>query len=104
MQQTDRITRLLELHEKDPSNPFPIYGMALEFRNNGMPERAVEYFEVLLNEHPDYVPAYFHYGQLLIDQGEEERARVVLTQGVAKAERQGDKHALSELEAALMML
>lgn len=104
MQQLDRMTRLLELHEKDPSNPFPIYGLALECKKEGQSEKAAGYFEILLNKHSDYVPAYFHYGQLLVDEGQEERARQVLTQGVAAAQRKGDRHALSELEAALTML
>ena len=51
--------------------------------------------------HPDYVAAYFQYGQFLARVGRTEEARSTLTAGIAVAERTGDEHARSEMEAAL---
>ena len=54
--------------------------------------------------HPEYVAGYFQYGQFLAKSGRTEEARSTLTAGIATAQRTGDEHARSEMEAALAEL
>jgi len=65
---------------------------------------ADQQFKTLLGAHPDYVAAYFQYGQYLARVGRTEEARSTLTAGITTARRTGDDHARSEMEAALAEL
>ncbi len=44
---------------------------------------------------------YFHYGQLLVRLARAEEAKKILASGVAVAQKVGDEHAGSEMQAAL---
>ena len=76
----------------------------MECANSGDTTAADQQFKTLLGAHPDYVAAYFQYGQFLVKTGRAEEARSTLTSGIATARRTGDDHARSEMEAALAEL
>ena len=98
---SDRKQRLQELAQKNPDDPFPRYGLAMEHKREGDLPSAIQIFSDLVEEHPDYLPVYFHYGTSLGAEGRGEKAREVLKAGIDVALRQGNTHARSELEAAL---
>ena len=75
-----------------------------ECANSGDAPAADQQFKTLIVAHPDYVAAYFQYGQFLARAGRGEEARSTLTAGIATARRTGDDHARSEMEAALAEL
>ncbi len=87
-----------------PNDAFARYGLAMECANAGDADAADQQFTALLRAHPDYVAAYFQYGQFLARTGRAEEARSALTVGIATARRTGDDHARSEMEAALAEL
>ena len=99
-----RLQLLIEAVEGLPHDPFPQYGLALEYKGLGRREEAVETFRTLMEGHPDYVPAYLQAGMVLMDLGRADQARAVLERGVEVAGRKGDGHARSELMAALASL
>src|SRR5215469_9087509 len=84
-----------------PGDTFARYGLAMELARGGQPDEAWDHFRHLLEHQPNYAPAYYQAGVLLTDQGRSEEARKVLTQGVELTRRLGQKHAESELLAAL---
>src|SRR5438105_15593405 len=84
-----------------PSDPFPRYALALEFKNAGRLEEAAALFSDLMSKDPDYTAAYLHAGNLLVTMGQKEQARAVYEAGIAAASRRGDTHARGELEGAL---
>lgn len=88
----------------NPADTFARYALALELAQSGQPDEAWEHFGYLLEHHPDYAPAYYQAGMLLVNQGRSDEARKVLTQGVELTRRLGQKHAESELMAALESL
>ena len=96
-----RLEKLENLVEKNPGDAFVRYGLALEYRSLGLEESARDAFEYLLDEHPDYVPTYLQFGQMLIELDELDRAREVLSRGIEEARRQGDQKSVSELGDAL---
>ncbi len=96
-----RRAMLEEFVAANPSDAFARYGLALECVNAGDSAGAHEHFRLLLAAHPEYVPGYFHFGQLLSRINEREAAKKTFADGVAVARRAGDTHALSELQAAL---
>jgi hypothetical protein len=87
-----------------PSDAFARYGLAMECANSGDAPAADENFKALIASHPDYVAAYFQYGQFLAKSARTAEARATLTAGIATAQRTGDEHARSEMEAALSEL
>jgi len=87
-----------------PTDAFARYGLAMECANSGDAAAADENFKTLIASHPEYVAAYFQYGQFLTKSGRTAEARSALTAGIATAQRTGDEHARSEMEAALSEL
>ena len=107
MTQPQKKTRRQMLEEfvtAKPNDAFARYGLAMECANSGDVSAADQQFKTLLSAHPDYVAAYFQYGQYLARVGRTEEARSTLTAGITTARRTGDDHARSEMEAALAEL
>ncbi|MGH9681299.1 MAG: tetratricopeptide repeat protein [Candidatus Acidiferrales bacterium] len=107
MTQPQKKTRRQMLEEfvaAKPADAFARYGLAMECANTGDSAAADEHFKALLGSQPDYVAAYFQYGQFLARTGRTEEARSALQAGIATARRTGDGHAQSEMEAALAEL
>jgi hypothetical protein len=96
-----RLEFLLKMTASGASDPFPWYGLALEYRGLERYDEALATFERLRAISPHYVPMYLMCGQMLEKMNRKDDARVWLSQGIAAARAKGDAHALSELEAAL---
>ena len=100
-QKKSRRQMLEEFVARKPGDAFSRYGLAMECMNNGDLAAAGEHFRVSLQNNADYVPAYLMYAQLLVRESRPAEARTVLSSGIAAAERKGDQHARSEMEALL---
>jgi hypothetical protein len=87
-----------------PADAFARYGLAMECAISGDATAADDHFKALLTSHPEYVAGYFQFGQFLAKSGRTEEARSALKAGIATAQRTGDEHARSEMEAALAEL
>ena len=87
-----------------PGDAFALYGLAIECAGQNDTAAAQQHFETLLSTNPDYVSGYFQYGQLLAKLSRNEDARRTLRNGIEAAQRTGDQHAASEMEAALAQL
>ncbi|HKO03588.1 MAG TPA: tetratricopeptide repeat protein [Candidatus Acidoferrales bacterium] len=92
---------LEEFLAANPGDAFARYGLALECVNGGDNPAAEENFRRLVSSHPEYVPAYYHYGQLLLRMSRGAEAQGTFRLGIEAARKAGDTHALSELETAL---
>lgn len=103
-QQKTRRQRLEEFVATKPNDAFSRYGLAVECMNLGDTVAAEEHFGKLIETAPDYVPAYQQLGQLLVRLGRTDDARRVLTSGMIVAQKKGDQHARSEMEALLAEL
>ena len=97
-----RLVALRDLFQKDPTDAFAGYGLAMELAKRPETEpEAVETFRRLLAANPDYLPAYLQFGLLLARRGEAEAAKDVYERGIALATRVRDAHTREELESAL---
>lgn len=85
---------------EQPDNTFARYGLAMELAGTE-PEVAWTHFTYLLENHPEYAATYYQAGAFLVKRGRLEEARKVLTSGLEITGRQGNRHAHSELQAAL---
>ncbi|EAY25193.1 hypothetical protein [Microscilla marina] len=94
-----RLEQLLGFLEEEPNEPFNIYAIALEYTKH-KPLEALVYFEKLLQNHPAYVPTYYHAGKLYEELEEEAKAEAVYKKGVEVATAQNETLALRELQNA----
>jgi predicted Zn-dependent protease len=100
----DKIAMLTQILEQNPSDAFARYGLAMEHANQGQTGPALTEFDRLLSTHPVYTAGYFMAAQTLVKAGRTDEAKTRLEQGIASAQRTGNSHALSEMEALLMEL
>ena len=99
-----RIVQLRRAVETSEDQPFPFYALAIEYKLLGEFENSQKFFEETLRRFPEYVPTFYHYGQLLEALAEPSRARQIYARGIEVATRAGDAHARAELQAALQNL
>lgn len=95
---------LNEILAENPRDAFARYGLAMEYSKGGEVERAMEEFGKLLSAHPDYTAGYFMAAQTLAAAARNEEAKKMLADGIASAQRTGNAHAQSEMEAMLAEL
>ena len=101
---TPRMRQLQNMLQRQPDDPFLLYGMAMEHKKAGDAGKALEYFDHVLRRDPNYCYAYYQRAQVHELQGNVEAARRSLREGLEAARHSGDAHALSEIEAALALL
>jgi tetratricopeptide (TPR) repeat protein len=97
---SNRIAQLLQFQQDDPHDPFPVYGLALEFLKTDA-KKSEAYFNELLNRFPEYLPTYYHAAKLKADCNKTEEAIEIYKRGIELAEKQTDKATLRELKSAL---
>jgi predicted Zn-dependent protease len=103
-QNKTRRQKLEQFLMQNPNDAFSRYGIALECLREGDILGAETHFKALLEANPDYVPGYQMYAQTLAQHSRAEEAKVLLTRGIAAADRQGNQHARSEMEGLLAQL
>lgn len=97
----DRIATFKNFIARAPGDPFPRYGLAMEYRSRGDLATAWTAFSELLDQFPDYVPTYLMAGGTLSALGRRDEAADVYRRGIEVATRRSDPHARGELETAL---
>ncbi len=97
----DKIAMLTEILAQDPKNAFARYGLAMEHAGQGDAATALAEFDRLLADHPDYTAGYFMAAQTLAKSGDNSRALDYLKRGLDSAQRTGNQHAYSEMQAML---
>ena len=95
----DKLAALNEILQLDPTNAFARYGLAMEHVAQNNTDAALTEFSTLIDHHPDYVPAYQMSAQTLAKLGRASEAIARLDAGLAAAQRTGNSHALSEMQA-----
>ena len=94
-----RLKQLFDFLKDDPNDSFTLYAIATEY-NGTDHENARKYFEILLNDHPDYLATYYHAANLYADLGENNLAESTFKKGIALALKQGNTLAHRELQNA----
>lgn len=95
---SNRLEGLLNFYEKDPNDPFVVYGLALEYMSLNQWQKAEDYFHKLLVQNPDYIAGYLQYAQLKEKQDKIDEAKVLYRRGIEAAYRSGDKKSAKEME------
>jgi len=98
---SERLVKLQELCDKDPSKSFTRYGIAMELKSLGRRDEAIQVFLGLIESDPDYVMAYQHGGYLLREANRTDEARILFERGISVARKVNNSKALAEIEDAL---
>ena len=96
--------QLQKMLERQPDDPFLLYGVAMEHKKAGDAAGALEYLSRVTQNDPNYCYAYYQRGLVHESQGDTEAARRAYHEGIEAANRAADAHAKGEIEAALEML
>jgi predicted Zn-dependent protease len=97
----DKIAGLREILALDPKNSFARYGVAMELAGRGEVSAALDEFDTLLKNDPDYTAGYFMAAQTLAKENRNAEAIERLKAGIGCAARAGNGHALSEMQGML---
>jgi predicted Zn-dependent protease len=97
----DKIAGLKEILALDPKSSFARYGMAMELVKRGETDAALQEFNTLMANDPDYTAGYFMAAQTLARAGRAPEAVERLKAGIACAARTGNRHALGEMQSML---
>jgi Tfp pilus assembly protein PilF len=96
----DRIEKIKEMMEGNPTDSFLCHALALEYIKLGDDSDARKLFESILENEPGYIGSYYHLAKLLERIGETNEAIKVYEKGMEVAKEVGDTHSLSELRSA----
>ena len=95
----ERLKQLREFYEEDPSDPFNAYALALEYQKVDV-QKATQFFEMLLENHGDYLPTYYHAAKFFQDRGDKDKAIGIYETGISLARKLGDYKSQRELKSA----
>ena len=101
---SQRLEQLQQFLREAPGDPFIKYAIATEHLKLGALQTAMEGFEKLVTEHPDYLGTYYHLGKLLEQLSLTERAKQAYQQGMLVAQQAKNTHAYGELKGALQWI
>ena len=101
---TDKLPKLEAMLEKQPNDPFLLYGIAMEHKKLNDPAAALEFFDRVTSLDPGYCYAYHQKGLVHESQGDSDAAKQAYRDGIQAAIKKGDDHARGEIEAALSMI
>jgi tetratricopeptide (TPR) repeat protein len=99
-----RMEQIEKMLEREPNDPFLLYGLALEHKKAADLSRAIELLQQVIQVDPGYCYAYYQLGQIQAASGDAPAAKRVFEQGIAAARKKGDAHAAEEIGGALAEL
>lgn len=101
---TNRIEILQNLLKNNPNDAFTLFALAKEFEKINDVESAKTIYLNIKATHPTYVGMYYHFGKLLENQELVKDALTIYAEGIVQTKKNGDFHALSELQNAYQNL
>ncbi len=99
-----RIAQLLEMEKHQPNDAFLKFALAQEYVNVNNYPKATEYFELLVEKFPNYVPTYYQFGKLYERVNEITKCIYIYKVGIEKAKAAGDLKTATELTEALTLI
>jgi Tfp pilus assembly protein PilF len=97
----ERVEQLQSILTQDPKNTFARYALGMEFVSTGETEAALGEFRRVLEVDANYANAWFMGAQALQAASRIAEAGEWLREGITCAQRAGNKHAESEMQALL---
>ncbi|TSD66885.1 tetratricopeptide repeat protein [Inquilinus sp. KBS0705] len=96
---TSRLDKLLAFIQNEPNDEFLKYALATEYLRLNDSEKALSYYEDLVQNHPNYTGTYYHLGKLYEALNRRDDAERTYVTGMELTKAKRDMHAFSELQA-----
>lgn len=96
----DRIERIKQMLQANPTDSFLQHALALEYLKLGEEDAATELFKNVLKGDENYVGSYYQLAKLLEQRDQLDEAKIIYEKGMLKAKEAGDLHAYNELRTA----
>jgi len=93
------LSNLITFYEEDPGDPFNIYALAIEYLKHDS-GKAARFFDILLVDHPEYLPTYYHAASFFALQENVKKAEEIYLKGVDLALKQNNIKTHQELVRA----
>jgi Tfp pilus assembly protein PilF len=97
----ERVEQLKSILTQDPRSTFARYALGMEYLSAGETDSALREFRALLEVDANYANAFFMGAQALQRAGRIAEAVEWLRDGIACAQRAGNRHAESEMQALI---
>ena len=94
-----RLDKLLAFIQNEPEDEFLKYALATEYLRLNDSEKALGYYEDLVNNHPNYTGTYYHLGKLYEALNRKDDAISTYVKGMEITKAKRDMHSFSELQA-----
>ena len=101
---SNRMRQLQKMLEKEPNDPFLLYGLGLEYKKANDAAHAIEFLDRVIAVDPGYCYAYHQKGLVYEAADDMPSAKAAYRAGIEAATKKGDAHARSEIEAALSLI
>jgi hypothetical protein len=99
METTNRIAQLETFLRDEPDDPFNKYALALEYLKVDS-NRSYALFDELIRQRPDYLPTYYPFAHLLIEQQKFDLAEKTFQDGIRMAAFANEEKTRKELQNA----
>lgn len=96
---THFLSQLIQFYNEEPTDPFNIYALAIEYQKFDI-QKAQFYFEELLKNYPEYTATYYHASALYLQMNKPEMASEVFLKGLEITQKLNKTHANGELKRA----
>ena len=93
-----RLEQLQQFLNDDPHDPFNLYALALEYQKTDV-QKAKALFDQLLLAHENYIPTYYHAGNLYVELNLGEEALKIFEKGIQRAREQNQVKAMREMQS-----
>jgi Tfp pilus assembly protein PilF len=98
---TERVEQLKSILAQDPASTFARYALGMEYMTAGDTDAALREFRAVLDVDANYANAWFMGAQALRQVERIAEAVAWLNDGIACAQRAGNRHAESEMQSLL---
>jgi tetratricopeptide (TPR) repeat protein len=93
-----RLEKLQEFIKNEPDDEFLKYALATEYLRLNQADKALTYYEDLVNNHPGYTGTYYPLGKLYEALNRKDDAIKTYEKGMEITKAKRDSHAFSELQ------
>ena len=101
---SDRLELLKKMLLEDPNDSFLLFAMAKEYEAGSNIDLAIQHYEQVRTNDPNYVGLYYHLGAAYQEKELKDKALETYRKGIEIAKSLKDHHALSELKGVLLNL
>jgi predicted Zn-dependent protease len=98
---SDRLAAARDYVAKKPTDRFGLYALAMELRKTRTWDECFSAFGTLLQHHPDYGAAWYHFAMAKKESGDRAGCLDALNKGLVVTARTGDTKTRAELQGVL---